>query len=205
MKVPHLPKTFPVPEHRVAVSMGHIRQDDVLTYFLLSRHIVHVPACVHVFTGGRGMHTCVCICTHVPKAAHPGIPRHVWICRYPCSIPALIQEAPLFFVTMETKRQSPDLGRTYGARNKRLTQSSQKGRQIRSMRPLGYDNLGPWGLGSGSLEPSGKPSFLQGILAPERAWETEVGLMLDLALTPMHSLRQGTQFLCACLPFCPMG
>lgn len=126
---PHFPQTSPASEQtRVAVGVDHVTQDDVLTHFSVSRLIVHVPTracgcksvcvCVHkgawvcIYTCTGCAHLCRVVSVHVYACMYSGIPGPMQTCRSQCSISAGIQEAPLFTVTMETKRQSPSSGRT---------------------------------------------------------------------------------------------
>ena len=102
----------------MAVRVDHVWQGGVLTHFSASGHIVRVTSCagsVGMHTHALGMHAYARMCMGMHACTSgslsQGFPGHMRTCGYPCSTPALIQEAPLLAVTMETKRQSPATGR----------------------------------------------------------------------------------------------
>lgn len=89
-QVPHFPEMLSASEWaRVAVGVGYVRQDDVLTHFWVSRpgleapcRCLHLQGCACVWEEERVCTGCACVqrcayaCVHAPKAAPiPGIPR----------------------------------------------------------------------------------------------------------------------------------
>lgn len=121
--------------------------------------------CAHTSTG------CACLCKgmHVHACMCPGNP-----CRYCCSIPALIQEAPVFTVTMETLRQSPVSGEP--------EVPGMRAGPVFPGRETDWESPGrgqPWPLGVdsgalGTLGPLGSPRF------SKAAWHTAKSSELEL-------------------------